>query len=321
MKVVGGLPAVAVAMGALVIGLVGCAGHTVDPLTVGGPSATTLLFPNDLGTWVPAETAAGHIPSATGRVEVVGVGKFTFEPEDVRTLSPDIFADGHFSLFDVLVHIHELGHIDLHYRFDSGLATHVIESIGGQPHWWYDAYYAAGWQENSVLRMDLYPWKDGTTLKVQPVTESYMSRIHSTFEQEVQRLAANDGQVVIPEVTIQDPTGTKVFRDVHVTPHGVRPDILQEGVITALDVLLSLGEQGQLSTVGLTWYSAINRADPIDHYFVERIDDAEAFSRCGYVYEVGPVEFSGFQGSHIHVATDVRVLVSPDYAYWFWLCL
>jgi len=321
MKVVGGLPALAIAIGVLGIGLVGCTGHSIDPSAGGGPSTNSLVFPNDDGTWLPGEMAAGRIPSLTGRVEVVGVGRFTFEPEDVRTLRPDVFVDGHFSLFDVLVHLNELGLIDLQYRFDDALATHVIESIDGQPHWWYVANYAAGWEENSVLRIDLYPWKDGTILKVQPVTESYLSRIHLTFEQEVQRLAVNDGRVMVPEVTIQDPTGTRVFRDVLVTPHGVRPDILQDGVITALDILLSLGKQGQLSTVGLTWYSAIDRADPIDQYFVERIDDAEAFARCGFVYETGPLEFSGFQGSHIHVATDVRVLVSPDYAYWFWLCL
>jgi hypothetical protein len=321
MKWTRGLSALAVAICALIAVLIGCAGQSAVTPPTGALPSDKLIFPNSDGTWVPAHMAAGRVPAETGTVEVTGVGRFSFQPVNVRTLRPDIFVDGHFSLFDALVHIHELGHIDLEYRFDEGLATHVIDSIGGQPHWWYVAHYSSGWWENSVLPMDLYPWKDGTAARVQPVTESYMSRIHLAFEQEVQRLAANEGRVIIPEVVIDDPTGTKVFRDVHVTPHGVRPDVLQNGVITALDILLSLGEQGQLSTVGLTWYSAIGRADPVDNYFVERIDDAEALQRCGYVYEVGPAEFSGFQGTHIHVATDVRVLVSPDYALWFWLCL
>ena len=321
MKLTAGLGTAFLAFGVLVILLTGCAGESAAPPPIEKSPPENLLFPNRDGTWMPMETAEGRMPSGTGMVDVISVGKFSFEPANVNTLRPDIFVDGHFSLFDALVHIHELGHIDLQYRFDDDLATHVIESIEGQPHWWYVAHYAAGWWEDSVLHMDLYPWKDGTALRVQPVTESYMSRIHLAFEREVQRLAANDGQVIIPEVVIEDPTGTKVFRDVHVTPHGVRSDILQDGVITALDILLSLGEQGHLSTVGLTWYSSIGRADPIDNYFVERIDDAEALLRCGYVYEVGPEEFSGFQGAHIHVTTDVRVLVSPDYALWFWLCL
>lgn len=301
--------------------LAGCVDESAAPPSVDRSPPEYLVFPNVDGSWVPPETAEGRIPSETGMVNVIGVGQFSFEPGNVRTLRPDVFVGGHFSLFDALVHIHELGHIQMEYTYNDELATHVIESIEGQPHWWYLAHYAAGWWEDSVLHMDLYPWKDGTALRVQPVTESLMSRIHLAFEQEVQRLAANDGKVIIPEVVIEDPTGTKVFQDVHVTPHGVRSDILQDGVITALDILLSLGEQGYLSTVGVTWYSSIGRADPVDNYFVERIDDAEATLRCGYVYEVGPVDFSGFRGAHIHVATDVRVLVSPDYAVWFWLCL
>ncbi len=321
MRIPAGLGALAIAIGALVFAPVGCAELFEPPPAPDMPVAERLIFPDDDGSWVPDETAEGRIPTETGTVNVIGVDRFSFDPVNVRTLRPDVFVDGHFSFFDALVHIHELGHIDLKYRFDDSLATHVIESLNGQPHWWYVAHYSAGWLENSVLRMDLYPWKDGTTLRVQPMTESLMSRIHGTFGNDVQRLAENGGRVIVPEVVIQDSTETKVFHDVHVTPYGVRSDVLQEGVITALDILLSLGEQGQLSNVELTWYSSIGRADPVDNYFVERIDDAEAFLRCGFVYEVGPTEFSGFEGAHIHVASDVRVLVSPEYALWFWLCI
>jgi hypothetical protein len=263
----------------------------------------------------------GARPSGTGSIEIRDIGRFSFNAAEVRTLRPDIFADGHFSLFDVLAHVHESGDIDLQYHYDGGMATHVIDSLNGMPYWWYQAHYSSGWFETSVFRMDTYPWKNGTVLRVEPVSEEYHARIDRSFGDEVRRLAANGGQVVIPEVVVQDPNGTRTFRDVVVTPHGVREDVLQDGVVTALDILLSLGEQGQLSTVELMWYSSINRADPVDNYFVERIDDAEAYARCGYVYEVGAVEFSGFSGSHIHIATDVRVLVSPEYALWFWLCL
>ena len=97
--------------------------------------------------------------------------------------------------------------------------------------------------------------------------------------------------------------------------------MLQPGTITALDILLSLGEQGKLSAMKLTWYSQIGSADPVDSYWVEQIDEHVAFGSCGFVYETGPEEFSGFAGSHIHVPSDVRALVSPEYALWFWICL
>ena len=93
------------------------------------------------------------------------------------------------------------------------------------------------------------------------------------------------------------------------------------GIITALDILLSLGEQGKISDIKLTWYDRIGAADPVDSYWVEQIDADIAFGGCGYVYETGPLEFSGFAGSHIHIPLDVRVIVSPEYALWFWICL
>jgi len=153
-------------------------------------------------------------------------------------------------------------------------------------------------------------------------SEDRIASICETFGDEVRRLQANDGQVIVPSVTVQDSTnGTRTYEDVVVTPHNVRSDVLQDGVVTALDIILSLGEQGEFSEVGLAWYPTIARADPVDHYFIERIDEAQAYARCGYVYEVGSRQFAGFSGSHIHIPTDTRVLVSPEYGMWFWLCL
>ena len=103
--------------------------------------------------------------------------------------------------------------------------------------------------------------------------------------------------------------------------HDVRSDVLQPGTITAVDALLSLKDQGRLASVGLTWYDRIGPADPVDSYWVEQVEDAEAYGGCGFVYETGPRQFSGFSGSHIHIPADVRVTLSPEYALWFWICL
>ena len=40
-----------------------------------------------------------------------------------------------------------------------------------------------------------------------------------------------------------------------------------------------------------------------------------------FVYEAGPLAFSGFSGTHIHIPCDARAIVSPEYAFWFWICL
>jgi hypothetical protein len=98
------------------------------------------------------------------RITIEGVGELSFDARAVETRRPDIFRPGHFSVFDILVHLHERADIDLRYRFDREADTHVVESLNGRPHSWYNVFYEGGWSERSVFRMDYYPYKDGMTV-------------------------------------------------------------------------------------------------------------------------------------------------------------
>jgi hypothetical protein len=169
--------------------------------------------------------------------------------------------------------------------------------------------------------MDHYPYKLGSVVRIIRRQLGFLNDVHAAFREEVDRLAANGGRVVIPELEVSSPAGDWSFEQVEVTPHDVRSDVLQPGTVTALDALLSLEDQGKLPVVGLTWYDAIGPADPVDSFWVEVIGDARASGGCGFVYETGPRKFSGFSGSHIHIPADVRVTLSPEYALWFWICL
>jgi len=280
------------------------------------------LLPAEGGKWSPPVQQNGGKPIEGGEVNIAGIGDFSFNAGEVKTLRADIFQPGYFSVFDILVHLSEKGDIDMDYHFDGNMDTHIVDAINGEPHWWYEVKYSGGWYESNVFRMDMYPYKDGAEIRLNRQREEYLARICRTFGDEVLRRMRNGGEVILPEVAIQSPTGNiKKFTDVKVTPHNVRGDMLQPGAITALDILLSLGEQGKLSNIKLTWYESIGIADPVDSYWVEQIDEDIAYGGCGFVYETGPKEFSGFAGSHIHIPLDVRVIVSPEYALWFWICL
>jgi len=302
-----------------------CASATPEPEdrtqapTEATPKPTPIAIEEGLRT--PPAAHAGSLPTGTGSVEIKGVGTFSFEADQVRTLRPDVFQPGHLSLFDVVVHLGERGDIALEAHFDEEMDTHVIDTINGESGWWYQAHYSAGWWEHNAFRMDMYPYKDATQVQVYREREDRLANIYRTFDEEVARLAENGGQIIIPELGIRAPGSNHVFQDVTVRPHDVRSDVLQPGVVTALDALISLAEEGQLSNLELTWYERIARADPVDSYWVERMDEAQASGGCGFVYETGPRAFSGFSGSHIHIPSDVRVTVSPEYALWFWICL
>ena len=259
---------------------------------------------------VPAGTWKGK------RIE--GIGEFNFEASDVETLRPDIFRPGRSSLFDVLAHLDERGDIRLEYHFSEEKNTHVIDNIDGESGWWHSAYYSGGWPEANTFRIDMYPYKNGMEFWLHRERDDRLTAIYDSFQAEVDRLARNAGRIIIPEVTIRSPSGNSILRDVEVTPHDERTDVLQPGVVTGLDAILSLAEQGDLSRLKLTWYERIGTADPVQSYWLEQIDQAEASGTCGFVYETGT---PGIGGNHIHIPSDVRVTLSPEYALWFWICL
>lgn len=78
-----------------------------------------------------------------------------------------------------------------------------------------------------------------------------------------------------------------MFEDVDVTAHNLRSDVLGEGVITAMDVILSLGDQDEI-TYELKWYESIGTARLVKNYWVEAIDGARAmrFRLRGWAFEV-----------------------------------
>jgi hypothetical protein len=278
-------------------------------------------LPTDEGLWRPPASHQGELPAGDGHFEIEGIGSFPFEAGQVTTQRPDIFQPGHFSLFDILVHIAERGDVLLDYHFDEAMDTHVIDALNGEGAWWHSAYYSSGWFEPNVFRMDQYPYKNNMRIRLDRENESRLEAVYRSFREEVARLRANDGRVVIPDVRIRTPNGRLAFDDVEVTPHDVRTDVLRPGVVTALDAVISLAEQRELPSIELTWYERIGGADPVDSYWVEELNDDHAAGGCGFVYETGPHEFAGFSGTHIHIPADVRVTVSPEYALWFWICL
>ena len=197
------------------------------------------------------------------------------------------------------------------------MGTHVIDSIDGMTHWWYRAYYDNGWPESNNFRMDLYPYKDKMWVEVYRATPSLADDLYDVFREEVERLESNNGTLIIPTITISGPGLIHVFEDVVVTSHGLRNDTFQPGVITAIDVIMSLGDQGRI-TYDLQWYDEIGLAE-VKNFFVNGIDGQKAYDRCGFVYEAGDKQYR--YGNHIHIPSDYRVITSPEYEEWFWICL
>ena len=261
--------------------------------------------------------ATETVPASGGRIHIEGLGDFDFDPAAVQTVREDIFAAGHFSIFDILVYLDDSGRIDMEYHFDAGMNTYIIDTIDGRENWWYVAFYDGGWEETNNFRMDHYPYKERMYIRLFPSDKFTLDIKYDAFREEIDRKEANGGRVIIPEVIIIGPDDHKSFPDVEVMPHDLRTDTFQPGVITAIDVIMTLGDEGKL-TYDLQWQESVGSAEVVRSYWVSRIDEDVAYGSCGFVYEAGNL---GMRGNHIHIPADSRVINSPEYEQWFWICL
>ncbi len=293
--------------------------------------AELIALPSAGGSWAFAsEMRADPIPTLLGTLEIRGVGVFTYDPALVKTLRPDVFAEGRFSAFDVLAALAAAGKVDVRYAYDESQATYVIQSIDGLTGWWYDVRLPGGAFERTALRMDMYPIKDGAAIHLYLEDPARLTAIESSFRDEVALRAAHGGRIIVPTVTIRGPRSTVTFRDVEVTPHGVRSDMFQPSAVTALDVLLSLGDQGQIAGLELAWHAVVDDVPNVNHYMVDWISLPDVLgekdSLCGYMDEAATEALRGFLTPHshattrIHLSSDLEVLVSPGYVEWQWLC-
>jgi hypothetical protein len=257
----------------------------------------------------------------------IGNTRYNFNPSELNTtVRPDLFQNGSFSAFDVLVHLDFIGKINLTYHFNNNSDTHLIDSINGAQDWWYHIYYDGGWNnEKNAVRMDHYPWKPKTMIKLYHEDPAYISHVYSIFEEEVTRLANNNDTVIIPVVTIDSDTFFLEFYNVTVTAHNLRTDTLKPGVITALDIIMSLGDSGNITYV-LEWIWSMGRASYVHSYFVDQINSDKSVGRCGFLYDIGDNDFknpdpNNISPNYIFLASDERILTSPEYLRFFWGCL
>ncbi|MHA1971847.1 MAG: hypothetical protein ACTSW1_02570 [Candidatus Hodarchaeales archaeon] len=85
--------------------------------------------------------------------------------------------------------------------------------------------------------------------------------------------------------------------------------------------MLSLADQYENFTIGLQWYETIGSVGIVKNYWVERINNWFAYDTCGFVYETVDNDFRFFTGNHIHLPSDARIINSPEYVLYSWICL
>jgi len=254
------------------------------------------------------------LPPGLGNPEIeIGGTIYRFDPSEVESVRPDLFQNGSFSVFDILVHLNSTSEISLNAHYNVSMDTYVIDSINGAiGYWWYRIHYSGGSTETNVDRIDHYPWKPGSVITLYHESESYINDAYSLFEEEIARFAHNNNSIIIPTINIIGHSFSEVFYNVTVVPHNLRNETFTNDIITAIDVIMTLGDLGNI-TYELTWFESFRGASYVHSYFVSKINSDETIGRCGFLYDVSE--------SFIFLSADERILKSPESVRFYWGCL
>ena len=295
--------------------------------------------------------AASPAAAPGSQVEIAGQ-VYPFEP-DLDTMwsyRGDIFALGYFSMFDAILATAAAHDIPVEFHFDSLCGTHFITAINDVPgDYWYHFSYDAGTgntneiQNRRANRWDETLWRPGVWVRV--VEGENVAEIRAEYLEEIERETAFGHRIprvqfaINPSLYQGNPdssgriTVTRTFNDVNVAAHNWRATgypspyskPFRPGVVTSLDIVLSLVDQGLLSAATGVFYTRF-AGHYIDSYYVVELGfpeagTAHASGRQGFVYttENGtPTRLPNNANSLFHITCDVAVLHAPDFSSWRW---
>ena len=295
--------------------------------------------------------AASDPPAPGSRVDILG-RVFDFDPAQytIKTTRPDVFAPGSFSMFDVILAVAKKNGIRLSHRFDLKAMTYFINSIEGKSgSYWYRFSYDAGSGNAQELnnrranRWDETLWRPGVWIKV--VQGDAIEEIKAEYWEEIARERALGH--VIPNVRISinpsnyhgNPPGSgritvsRDFTNVKVGPHDWRgtgtatpyPKPFRPGVVTSMDILLSLQDQGALDLVTGMFYTFFSGHYINSYYVVSMgfpgVGTAHASGRQGFTYTTengAPNRLPNNAAATLHITSDIHVIHAPDFSQWQW---
>ncbi len=292
-------------------------------------------------------------PEIPGSIVRIGSTNYSFDPEEheITSTRPDIFAEGYFSMFDVILAVAKQQNIPVEYSYDSSRKSHFITHLNGiQDDYWYHFSYDAGSGNSNEIkyrrqyRWDEALWRPGVWIQV--VTGENLDEIKAEYLEEIEREKSQGN--VIPRVSISinpseyngNPeesgriTVSKSFTNVQVSAHNYRADgynshhskPFQPGVKTSMDVLLSLVDQGELTVVTGVFYTHF-AGNYLDSYYVVEMGFPEegiahSSGRQGFVYTTGNginFKLANQADNKFHMTSDISVIHAPDFCRWRWI--
>lgn len=295
--------------------------------------------------------SVSHLSEPISNVKIKGK-VYLFDPKqyNITSTRPDVFNIGFYSVFDVILAVAAKNNIKIEYVYDSTRKTHFITKIDttAADYWYHFAYHSGEEQKQEITyrranRWDELLWKPGTNIEL--VTGENLTEIMKEYLEEINREKQQGN--IIPLVTFLikpskyrgNPTEAErdsfklVFKDVKLTAHNLRASNannpykkpFKPGVITSIDILYSLKDQGKMDVVTSAYFDRINN-NLIECFYVNEmsfpnVGKAHASGSHGFIYitENGSyTSLPNYADSKFDINADISVLHAQDFSYWRW---
>ncbi|WP_435806278.1 hypothetical protein [Shewanella psychromarinicola] len=201
-------------------------------------------------------------------------------PDSPIPLQPDVYADGRFSVMDVVLYAsHVRDDLDVTASWNDELKTYVLstawdtdgdgtlsegELSNRSPDWYpnyiwddgsFDRLQGGPTLETVYVRADLALAKTPMRIRIQPFSPAVTQRRNMLFKAQADRRLQTGDKVILPVLVATDVEGYRVveIENLEVTAHNLRTDIFKPGVVTQLDAWLSAHDQGLLDYTATYW--------------------------------------------------------------------
>ncbi len=247
------------------------------------------------------------------KVKADDIKAYAAQPDSPIPLRPDVYAEGHFSVMDVVLYAsHVRDDLDVKAIWSEELGTHLLSTawdtdgdgtlseaeLNNRSTDWYPSYIWHDGEfdrlqgtpnlETVYVRADLGLAKSKMRIRIQPYNSAVTERRNMQFKLQADRRRANGDKVIVPLVWAIDAQGNDVVKvqNLEVTAHDLRTDIFQPGVITSMDVWLSLQDQG-LADVRFTYWGTMSTEAEVNNYALTSVNGLRAQGMVGWAAATG----------------------------------
>lgn len=312
-----------------------------------------------LGKWYPCSDEHPEYCNSDGKNKVTrdDIKYITrFSADELRQFSPesiskDLFADGQYTLLDVLLYIsHVRDDFELTLGdFDESIGTYKftvnfdynqdgefsLEGDGADnfnnTDWYTRFTYTAAefWREVGepsleaiYERTDQFLIRNNTEVRIEHFDPLMTERREEIQHKEVERLNAHGGKIVVPEIQVDYGDGrgyVTVAQDVEAKPYNLRPDLIKKDVITMMDVLMTVDQEMGFD-IGYSFWPTLSTEANVNAYAITRVNGKGHEGMAGWLLYTGELEsdtdfFSSFP---FHKSVE-DILNAPTGTYCSWM--